>query len=189
MDTETISIIGIITNAVIGIFGLVIMMYGIHQQQLVTSQNNNSVSKKKGSSATLIGVVIIIIAIIFAINGQSNLTSKSTYPDVAGQYDGSIHNTYLKTTTTLRLLINQNKGNINGKLILGPHLRGSGPFSGTVDSSGNIHFTVHSNEYGEPFSYSGTVEPNGSVSGTYCNTIKQNQCDPKGEGTWIVRSG
>ena len=103
MDTETISIIGIITNAVIGIFGLVIMMYGIHQQQLVTSQNNNSVSKKKGSSATLIGVVIIIRAIIFAINGQSNLTSKSTYPDVAGQYDGSIHNTYLKTTTTLRL--------------------------------------------------------------------------------------
>jgi hypothetical protein len=117
------------------------------------------------------------------------LTASPSFPNVVGKYDGTIHNNYLETTTTLSLLITQDNGNINGTLTLGPGLRGSGPLNGTIDSSGKIQFIVHSNEYSEPFSYSGKVAQDGSLSGMYCNTNQQHQCDPTGEGTWSVRSG
>ncbi len=120
-------------------------------------------------------------------SGTQSSGINSTYPDVAGQYHGRIDNTLANIRTTMSLSIIQNRGNINGTFTVGPELLGSGPFTGVIDTAGNIQFKVHNAQLSEPLFFSGTMQPGGSISGTYCSVNEQNQCDPNaGRGTWNV---
>ena len=115
--------------------------------------------------------------------------SPIVYPDIAGEYNGTIHNARLNITTSMSLSINQNAGeaSISGFFTVGSELVGNGPLTGTVDPSGNIQFKVHNAQLSEPIFFSGTLPSNGSMSGTYCSVDEQNQCDPQaGNGTWSV---
>ncbi len=121
--------------------------------------------------------------------GSPNPTSApATYPNVAGTYNGTIHNTTADIRTNMSLSIQQNQGRINGNFTVGDELQGNGPFEGTIDTANHIQFTVHSDEVSAPISFSGSVQSDGSLSGTYCSLNEQNQCDPStgGAGTWHV---
>jgi hypothetical protein len=112
------------------------------------------------------------------------ITPSHTYPKIAGQYRGNIVNPLAKRTT-LSLSINQTQGNLTGTITTGPELPGSGSLTGTIDTAGNLQFTVYNAQPNESLSFSGTVQPDRSLSGTYCSVNEQNRCDPNaGKGTW-----
>jgi len=84
--------------------------------------------------------------------------------------------------------IQQQSANISGNFSVGPGLVGSGPFNGTVTVGRNVQFTVPSFATGFlPLLFQGTIQPDGSISGTYCSA-RNNQCDytAGGYGTWSV---
>jgi serine/threonine protein kinase len=116
-------------------------------------------------------------------------TVPAMYPDIAGNYNGTIHNTLSGITTSMILSINQNsgQGNISGSFTAGPGLLGTDPFTGMVYPSGNIQFKVANTQLSEPLLFTGEMQSNGSMSGTYCSVNAQNQCDPNADGgTWSV---
>ena len=113
-------------------------------------------------------------------------TAAPAYPPVAGVHNGTIRNTTANVTTSMTLSIQQNGGNISGNFTVGPGLQGSGPFTGTVDTSRHIKFVVHSSQVPAPLFFQGTILADGSMQGTYCSLNQQNQCSSAagGAGTW-----
>jgi hypothetical protein len=116
-------------------------------------------------------------------------TVPAMYPNVAGSYNGAIHNTLSGITTAMILSINQNsgQGNISGSFSGGAGSVGTDPFTGMVYPSGNIQFKVANTQLSEPLLFTGEMQSTGSMSGTYCSLNAQNQCDPNADGgTWSV---
>jgi serine/threonine protein kinase len=143
------------------------------------------------------GVTVYIVRSTGSTSNTHNNTTATvattaqtaTYPHVAGSYNGTIHNTFAAITTSMSLSINQTtgQGSISGFFTVGPELQGAGPFTGTVDPYGKIQFTVQSNQVSEPIFFTGIIQSNGSMSGTYCSVNGPNQCDPNaGKGIWNV---
>ena len=110
------------------------------------------------------------------------------YPALSNTYNGSLHNTGSGDNASMTLSpVSQNGGNISGNFQVGPPLRGSGPFTGTITTSGVIQFIVHSNQVFEPLFFTGNLQNDGSLSGTYCSLNTAGQCDySNGHGTWAV---
>jgi serine/threonine protein kinase len=133
------------------------------------------------------------------VGTQATATSESTptaggtqnpsvYPIIEGTYSGPIYNTYANIKSNMTLSINQNQGSINGLFTVAPQLQGTGPFTGTIDTSNNIQFIVISKDTTAPILFQGTVNLDGSLSGRYCSVNQANQCDTSvgGHGTWMV---
>lgn len=133
------------------------------------------------------------------VGTQSTATSGSTptagstqgpaaYPNIAGFYSGPIINTYANINSNMTLSISQNQGSISGQFIVALPLQGTGPFTGTIDTSNTIQFIVVSKDTAAPILFQGTVNSDGSLSGNYCSVNQANQCDTSvgGHGTWIV---
>jgi len=120
---------------------------------------------------------------------QPTTNPGSGYPPLANQYNGGLHNSGSGDNASMSLNpLNQNGGTIRGNFQVGPPLRGSGPFTGTITTSGAVQFTVNSNQVVEPLVFTGNLNKDGSLSGTYCswNTFT-GQCDnASGHGTWTV---
>ena len=111
------------------------------------------------------------------------------YPALSGQYNGSLHNTGSGDTAAMSLNpVSQNGGNIRGNFQVGPPLIGSGPFTGTITTSGVLQFIVYSNQVVEPLFFTGSLRNDGSLSGTYCSLNRaNNKCDySNGHGNWTV---
>jgi serine/threonine protein kinase len=110
------------------------------------------------------------------------------YPDIAGHYSGTIHNTRVDVNSTMTLSINQDQGNISGDFTVASPLLGSGPFTGTINTAKYLKFIVHSNEVTAPILFWGTVQADGGLKGEYCSVNQQTQCDSQagGNGTWDV---
>jgi len=101
-------------------------------------------------------------------------------------YNGTINDDIGPTTATMQLTsVVQNGTAIQGQFVVNNPLQGSNPFSGTV-SSNTVQFTVASYAGHLPLAFSGTVQANGSISGTYCS-VNASGCDnSQGHGTWQV---
>jgi hypothetical protein len=111
--------------------------------------------------------------------------SPLVYPNIAGNYSGGIRNTLSNENSTMALMINQNQGSISGQFSVDLPLKGTGSFTGTIDTSKNIQFLVVSTDTIAPILFKGTVLPDGSLSGSYCSVQPNNQCDTTmGRGTW-----
>lgn len=108
------------------------------------------------------------------------------YPNVAGNYSGSVHNTLTDQIAAITLSINQNQGSISGQFTVAPPLLGTGPFTGSIDKSSSIQFTVVSGDTPEPLRFQGTMQSGGILSGSYCSVNQANQCGGGGYGTWSV---
>lgn len=112
------------------------------------------------------------------------------YPNVAGNYTGTIDNTTANIVTGMSLLIQQkpNQGRINGYFNVNPPLVGDGNFSGSVTTAKSIQFLVQSYKGNAPLYFWGSVQSDGSLKGNYCSVNAQNKCDPNAgaSGTWIV---
>ena len=76
---------------------------------------------------------------------------------------------------------------ISGYFIVGPALIGSGNFTGQVTADKHIQFLVATGGRILPLFFEGQIQPNGSISGTYCS-YEHNQCNYSGGGygTWNV---
>jgi hypothetical protein len=111
-------------------------------------------------------------------------------PKVVGSYQGTIHNTPADVTSTLSLTnVKQDGGKISGQLVLGPGLLGDGLFTGTVDTTRRIQFTVPGVFGNGPLHFSGILEADGSLKGNYCSLDQSNHCNPSagGYGIWNVK--
>lgn len=118
-------------------------------------------------------------------------TPVSSYPTLAGLYNGTINDrlTTPPTSSSMTLSsVQQSGANVNGNLVLGNGLQGDGPFNGTVSQNKAIQFTVPG-LYGHlPLLFQGRIQANGSMSGTYCSYRGNYQCDNQagGYGDWNV---
>lgn len=71
--------------------------------------------------------------------------------------------------------IQEQQGNIRGYLVVTPvtslsnGLPANGPFEGTITPAGGIHLIVTSDTGQAAFSFAGTMQPDGTMAGTYCS--------------------
>ena len=106
-----------------------------------------------------------------------------SYPNLAASYQGTIHNTTYNIQTTFALAsIVQNQGNIDGSVIIGPGLYGTGPFTGTIGTDGNVNFTDNPTDGASTILFTGLLNADGSLSGTYSVPSTGEQ------GTWQTTS-
>jgi len=109
-------------------------------------------------------------------------------PILDNTYNGTIHNTPANVNSSMSLnSIKQSGGNMQGNFVVGSGLLGSGPFSGTVNASGSVQFTVHSSQVA-PLFFKGSIQSDGSLAGTYCSLNPAGKCDTTygGYGNWHV---
>ena len=111
------------------------------------------------------------------------------YPNIAGFYSGSLLNTLVNQSSSITLTIDQNQGSITGQLRIDPQstLKGTGPFTGSIDRNNNIQFLVVSPDTTNPILFKGILQSDGSLSGSYCSVqlADHTQCDTTmGRGNW-----
>jgi serine/threonine protein kinase len=113
-------------------------------------------------------------------------TTTSSTAQLATFYTGTVIDAIGPTTATMQLTtVSQTGTSIQGNFVVYSPLQGSNPFTGTI-SSNSVQFTVSSYGGHFPLFFTGTVQPNGSISGTYCS-LQGNTCnDSQGHGTWQV---
>ncbi len=117
-------------------------------------------------------------------------TPVSGLPMVARSYQGTLHNIPADVISTMSLTnIKQVSREISGHLALGPGLLGDGFFTGTVDTARRIQFTVPGVFGNGPLHFSGIVQADGSLTGSYCSLDQTNRCNPSagGYGIWNVK--
>jgi serine/threonine protein kinase len=122
------------------------------------------------------------------------LPATATPPPVvvqlASTYRGTIHDSDGDIDASLSLEgIVQQQQHVRGNFIVSLPLSGSGPFTGVLGAKQRLQFTVHSAQVRAPLYFSGTVEPGGGISGTYCSLDSAGQCSPDagGYGDWSVQ--
>jgi serine/threonine protein kinase len=112
------------------------------------------------------------------------------FPLLASTYNGTIHDNNGNIDTSMSLTgIVQQQQRIQGNFIVSPPLSGNGPFTGSVTTGGLVQFTIHSSEASAPLYFSGTVQKDGALSGTYCSLDTTGRCNPAvgGYGSWFVQ--
>ncbi|GCF07672.1 serine/threonine protein kinase [Dictyobacter arantiisoli] len=116
-------------------------------------------------------------------------TPPVSMPQLVGAYSGTIHNQPANVQSGIALSsIRQSRGTISGYLSLGAGLLGSGNFTGSVATNKHIQFLVDAYPTLLPLFFEGTIQSDGSISGTYCS-YRNGQCDESnghGYGTWSV---
>jgi eukaryotic-like serine/threonine-protein kinase len=100
----------------------------------------------------------------------------------------SLASNSLRIPWAMSLSVDQGQDTISGEFTVAPSLRGNGPFTGNVSSNGSFKFIVHSNDTIAPLLFEGVLQPDGSLSGSYCSVNQQIQCDTSagGHGVWSV---
>ncbi len=112
------------------------------------------------------------------------------YPNVAGNYNGTLNDTTANIITGMALSIQQQAGQgaIGGYFTVNPPLVGSGNFTGSVKTNNYIQFVVQAYKKNGALYFWGWVQSDGSLNGNYCSLNNQKQCDPNAgaSGTWNV---
>jgi eukaryotic-like serine/threonine-protein kinase len=121
---------------------------------------------------------------------STSSSSALTYPLLVVSYSGRISDQYTNpaTETTMELRALQQHGSaISGYFAVGPGLIGNGNFSGSVSANNTIQFVVSGDGTVAPLFFSGRVQANGTLTGTYCSQFN-GQCNRAigGFGTWNV---
>jgi serine/threonine protein kinase len=114
----------------------------------------------------------------------------TVFPSLAPAYSGTIHDNNGNIDTSMSLTgIVQQQQHIQGNFVVSPPLSGNGPFTGSVTTGGLVQFTIHSSEASAPLYFSGTVQKDGNISGTYCSLDAKGHCNPAvgGYGSWLVQ--
>lgn len=117
-------------------------------------------------------------------------TLAASIPMLVSSYSGTLNDRNGDITTSMSLDgIVQQQQHIQGNFSVGLPLTGNGPFTGTVNSSSAIQFTVQSSVIAAPLYFSGTIQKDGHMSGQYCSLDHTNHCNHNvgGYGTWSAR--
>jgi len=110
------------------------------------------------------------------------------YPHLAASYYGTIDDLQTNVPYQMTLTQMQQKdGHISG-FFNGMHT--SGMYSGFLDTSKHIYFTVAANEYPGSLYFSGAVRVDGNLMGEFCEIDQAGQCLSNGVfGVWKVAPG
>ena len=112
------------------------------------------------------------------------------YPTLGRTYSGQVTDVVTIPSTIAPIVLSnivQNNANISGYLdIQSTQLQGSNNFTGTVSTARNISFVVASFAGHDPLKFDGTIQSNGSMSGTYCGINTNGSCGNQGHGTWYT---
>lgn len=117
-------------------------------------------------------------------------TPVASIPALVSSYSGTLNDRNGDITTSMSLDgIVQQQQHIQGNFSVGLPLTGDGPFTGTVNSSNAIQFTVQSSAIAAPLYFSGMIQKDGHMSGDYCSLDSTNHCNHNvgGYGTWSAR--
>jgi eukaryotic-like serine/threonine-protein kinase len=118
--------------------------------------------------------------------------ASSSYPVLQSGYNGNISDKYTtppsNSTMTLSRIV-QNGANISGSFAVAAPLEASDSFTGIVTTDNKIEFTVPSYAGLAPLLFTGQIQSDGSMVGTYCSYRSNNQCDESagGWGDWNAR--
>jgi|GEM_PF-535849 len=112
--------------------------------------------------------------------------SSFPYPSVASAYKGTIHDIPTNLTTNMSLTeIQQIQGNITGNFAEATGPQGKGSFRGAVTATKHIHFTVTGDTGHIILSFDGTMQSEGTISGSYCSLDQRGRCSSgSGYGLW-----
>lgn len=118
----------------------------------------------------------------------------SINPTLTGTYSGTIYDVSVDVSTSMLLSgIRQSQGNISGYLTLGPKLQGSGPFSGTINTSKELKFVVPDTVGNATMFFEGVMQSATSLTGDYyrCSPVGLSQggkCSqaPGSYGIWSI---
>jgi eukaryotic-like serine/threonine-protein kinase len=105
-------------------------------------------------------------------------TVSSIYPSLTGTYSGTIYDVSMDVSTSISLTgIRQSQGNISGYLTLGPKLQGSGPFSGTINTTKELKFTVTDTAGSVTLFFEGVMQSATGLTGDYyrCSSVSLSQ--------------
>jgi serine/threonine protein kinase len=124
---------------------------------------------------------------------QPTVAAKATfapnsYPQLAASYHGTIDELQANVPSQMTLTqMQQNNGHISGSFSA---MQLRGPYSGFLDTSKHIYFTVAASRGGAPLYFWGAVQANGSLAGTFCEIDQGGQCSSNGVfGVWSVAPG
>ena len=122
---------------------------------------------------------------------QTPTPASSVAPTPARTYKGTMYDLTTNVSTSLSLtVVRQSQRKINGYLIVGPELLGSGPFSGAVDDAGHVQFTVTDAAGNVILFFEGAVQSATGLSGDYysCSGTQERLCSwASGDyGIWSV---
>ena len=112
----------------------------------------------------------------------------SIYPTLTGTFSGAIYDVSADVSTSMVLTgIRQSQGNISGYLTLGPKLQGSGPFSGTINTTKALKFIVTDTAGSATLFFEGVMQSATSLSGIYyrCSPVCLSQA-PGSYGIWDI---
>lgn len=105
------------------------------------------------------------------------------YPDVAKPYSGTVHDLLTNVSTEMTLTsIHQHDEMIKGDFV-GLHTKGL--FTGVLDTSRHILFTVRNNAGQGVFFFEGSVRSDDNLAGNYCRLDQAGQCVGN-YGLWSV---
>ena len=121
------------------------------------------------------------------VRPQSTVTSTSSasslYPGIAISYAGTISDIVAQTKTDMSLAsIQQSQGNISGSF---QGLGLAGPFKGTINTTGQIRFTVTVYAGNTTLAFEGVIKLGGSMAGSY-EVLNQNGQRTGETGLWSV---
>ena len=107
------------------------------------------------------------------------------YPRLAASYYGNIDDLQSNVPSQMALTqMRQNDGNISGVF---SGLQMSGTYSGFLDTSRHIYFTVAAGRNRAPLYFTGAVRADGNLGGTFCEIDQSGQCMSSGVfGVWSV---
>ncbi|GAC1312872.1 MAG: hypothetical protein NVSMB27_49140 [Ktedonobacteraceae bacterium] len=109
------------------------------------------------------------------LHKASPTTTPDNYPNLARSYDGTIHN--LLTNATMRLSftkIQQNREMIKG--YFREPQQADRAFTGVLDTSQHVFFTVAGGSQHLPLFFEGSARPDGNLVGNYCSVDQAGQC-------------
>ena len=101
----------------------------------------------------------------------------TVYPRLSTSYSGTITDLLANTTYPLTLTnVRQDAGNISGLLSMAQF---NGPFTGFLDASKHIYFTVAANRGSASLYFTGSVRANGELDGSsFCQVDQSGSCIP-----------
>ncbi len=139
---------------------------------IYTQPTLQPIQKKRGINPLLIvGILVALLLVISGIVFAVIHASGPTYPMLSAAYTGNVHNNTVNKTATFTLtsVVEDGQGNISGNALVGSPLSGSGPFKGKVGTDKSVQFTVTPNDNSgvSDIHFTGTVQTDGSMSGTY----------------------
>ncbi len=113
------------------------------------------------------------------------------FPHLVGSYSGVVDDTTATPDIKASMFLSsvkQNQGAISGFFTVNQPLVGSNSFTGSVTTNQHIQFTVSSYNGNAPLLFSGTVQSNGNMSGSYCSIDAKGHCNANvgAAGVWSV---